>query len=201
MTPTIGVVALQGDFAAHVAQLEQVGARAVEVRTPEEVAVCDGLILPGGESTTIGKLMVRYGLDQALRDAHARGVPIFGTCAGMILLARRIDSGEERGGQPLLGLMDIAVRRNAFGRQVDSFEADLDVSALVPGGPLRALFIRAPVVAEAGAGVEVLATFEGQPVLVRQGSLLAAAFHPELTGEPRLHAAFVAMAAARRSGA
>lgn len=201
MTPTVGVLALQGDFAAHLQTLAAVGARGVEVRTPAEVAACDALILPGGESTAIGKLMARYGLAEAIRTAHAAGVPLFGTCAGMILLARRIVRGEERGGQPLLGLCDIAVERNAFGRQVDSFETDLEIPALVTGPPVRALFIRAPVVAEAGPGVEVLATFENRIVLVRQGNVLAAAFHPELTGETRIHAAFVAMAAARAGNA
>lgn len=191
--PRVGVLALQGDFEAHLRAVAAAGGEAVEVRTPAQAAAVDALILPGGESTTIGKLMARFGLDEALRRAHAAGKPLFGTCAGMILLAREIVAGERHGGQPTLGLMDIAVARNAFGRQVDSFEADIEVPAVAPEGPLRAVFIRAPSVAQAGEGVEVLARCEGRIVLVRQGTLLAAAFHPELTDDARVHRYFLGM--------
>jgi 5'-phosphate synthase pdxT subunit len=185
--PRIGILALQGDFAAHARAVEAAGGRAVEVRTAEAVAQADGLILPGGESTTIGRLMTRFGIDRAVIDAHAAGKPIYGTCAGMILLSKTIVAGEKRGGQPTLGLMDIAVVRNAFGRQVDSFEADFD-SAL---GRLHGVFIRAPLVAETGPEVEVLARFDGKIVLVRQGNLLGSSFHPELTDDIRVHRYFL----------
>lgn len=190
----IGVVAMQGDYAAHIHAVESVGAEAFEVRTPEQVAEADALILPGGESTTIGRLLARFGVDEAIREAHEQGKPVYGTCAGMILLSKRIVQGEKRGGQPTLGLMDIAVARNAFGRQVDSFEADIPAPEIVEGEPIRGVFIRAPFVAEAGPDVETLATFDDRIVLVRQGNLLASAFHPELTGDMRLHRYFVRMA-------
>ncbi len=195
----IGVLALQGGYDAHVAATNAAGGNAVEVRTPEEVAACDGLIIPGGESTTIGRLMQRYGLDVAVRDAHEAGKPIFGTCAGMILLAKRIDGGEKCGGQPTLGLMDISVVRNAWGRQTESFETDLSVPDDVAGGePVRGVFIRAPYIADAGSQVEILAHFAGKPVLAREDNLLAAAFHPELTDDTRLHRYFVRMVAGRK---
>ena len=190
----IGVVAMQGDFEAHVHAVADAGGEAFLVRTPEQVAEADALILPGGESTTIGKLMARFGVDAAIRDAHERGKPIYGTCAGMILLSKRIVQGEKQGGQPTLGLMDIAVARNAFGRQVDSFEADIAAPKVTGDDPLRGVFIRAPYVAEAGKGVDVLARFHERIVLVRQGNLLASAFHPELTGDMRVHRYFVRMA-------
>jgi len=185
--PAIGILALQGDFAAHADTVVAAGGRPVEVRTPEELAQCDALILPGGESTTIGKLLVRYALMDPVKAAIAGGLPVLGTCAGMILLSRRIVAGEATGGQPLIGALDIGVERNAFGRQIDSFEADVDLTAFDGNGPVRALFIRAPIAREAAPDVEVLAWHEGRAVLVRQGEVVAAAFHPELTGEIRLH--------------
>ncbi|MDX1933906.1 MAG: pyridoxal 5'-phosphate synthase glutaminase subunit PdxT [Capsulimonadales bacterium] len=193
--PVIGVLALQGDFDAHLAATREAGGDPRPVRTPAQIRQIDALILPGGESTTIGKLMARYGLDTAIREAHADGMPIFGTCAGMILLARHIARGEMRGGQNTLGLMDIAVERNAFGRQVDSFEADIDAPDIAPERPLRGVFIRAPIVTEIGPDVEPLATIDGRTVLVRQRNLLAAAFHPELTGDHRVHRFFLSMVA------
>ena len=174
-TPTIGVLALQGAFREHVRALRQLGADAVEVRLPEELDGLDGLVIPGGESTTIARLARLYGLDEAIR---AFGQPIFGTCAGMILLDRRH-----------LGRADLVVERNAYGRQVASFEADLDL----PGesDPFRGVFIRAPRVLEVGADVEVLAELDGEPVLLRDGDVLVAAFHPELTDDPRVHRRFL----------
>lgn len=194
--PRVGVIAMQGDYAAHLSAVEAAGGAGFPVRTPEEAARADALILPGGESTTIGKLLTRTGLDAAICAAHAGGTPIYGTCAGMILLAKRIASGAERGGQPTLGLMDIGVARNAFGRQVDSFEADIPATEAVAGAagePLRAVFIRAPAIEEIGPEVEVLARYGGKAVLVRQGNLLASAFHPELTGDQRVHRYFLGM--------
>lgn len=187
----IGVLALQGDFLEHHQMLNSLGVEAVDVRLPNHLADLDGLIIPGGESTTIGKLAVLYGLVEPLK-AFGQAKPVWGTCAGMIFLAKNI--GRD---QPLLGLMDITVNRNAFGRQIDSFEADLQVSVLA-GGPLRAVFIRAPLVTavDAKAGVEILAQLDdGGIVAVRQNHLLATAFHPELTPDSRLHAYFVEMAA------
>jgi len=185
---SVGVLAIQGDVAEHKTMLAGLGVEAVEVRLPADLERVDGLIMPGGESTTIGKLMVKYGLDQALQARARQGTPVYGTCAGMILLARTARGGEP----PLLRLMDITVARNAYGRQVDSFEADLEVPALGPP-PLHAVFIRAPVIEEAGPGVEVLATLDGRPVLARQGNLLVSSFHPELTPDARLHRYFVDM--------
>ena len=182
----IGVLALQGNFREHAAMLCRLGAAAVEVRLPAQLAGLDGLIIPGGESTTIGKLAALYGLDDAIRGFAG---PIFGTCAGMILLAKSAVDGTH--GQPLLGLVDIVVRRNAFGRQVRSFEGDL----VVEGEPelVRAVFIRAPWIEEAGPGVDVLAEAAGHPVLAREGRFLVAAFHPELTDDTRIHARFLEM--------
>lgn len=171
----IGVLALQGNFREHAAVLRRLGAEPVEVRLPEQLDRLDGLIVPGGESTAITRLMRLYGVDEALRSFAA---PIFGTCAGMIVLDR-----------DHLGLADIRVRRNAFGRQVRSFEADLDIGD--GGGPLRAVFIRAPWIEDAGPEVEVLAEVEGHPVLARQGRILVAAFHPELTDDSRIHELFL----------
>jgi pyridoxal 5'-phosphate synthase pdxT subunit len=171
----IGVLAVQGNFREHAAVLRRLGAEPVEVRLPEHLDGLDGLILPGGESTTITRLMELYGLDDALRGF---GAPIFGTCAGMIVLDR-----------DHLGLVDIAVRRNAFGRQVHSFEADLDIGH--GDEPLRAIFIRAPWIETAGDDVEVLAEVDGHPVLARQGRNLVAAFHPELTDDTRIHELFL----------
>jgi pyridoxal 5'-phosphate synthase pdxT subunit len=186
-TVKIGVLALQGDFREHREMLEGMGLSSREVRTPRELDGVRGLIIPGGESTTIVKLLGTSGLLDVLRSRAQEGFPIWGTCAGMILLARRLDET----GTPALQAMDIAVRRNAFGRQVDSFEADLDVAGL-PGGPFRAVFIRAPIIEAVGPGVEVLAHLpDGRPVAARQGHLLATAFHPELTQDSRLHRFFV----------
>ncbi len=178
----IGVLAVQGDVIEHLAILRGLGVDEVEVRVPEDLEGVDGLIIPGGESTTIGKLMVRYGLDRAVPEQVGRGMAVYGTCAGMILMARRASGGEP----PLLRLMDIAVTRNAYGRQVDSFETELEVPALGPPA-LRAVFIRAPVIDEVGRNVEVLASLDGRPVLARQGRLLVSSFHPELAPDDRVH--------------
>jgi 5'-phosphate synthase pdxT subunit len=186
--PTIGVLALQGDVIEHLKVLRGLGVEAVEVRTPDDLARVDGLIIPGGESTTIGKLAVTYGLDRAIPARVKAGMPVYGTCAGMIALSK-----EARGGEPpLLRLMNIAVRRNAYGRQVDSFETDLEVPAL-GGRPLHAVFIRAPMIEDVGGDVEVLASLGGRPVLARQGNMLVSAFHPELTDDDRVHRYFVKM--------
>jgi 5'-phosphate synthase pdxT subunit len=174
-----GVLALQGDFREHAAMFAEAGATPVLVRTPEELATVDCLAIPGGESTTISKLARRFELVEPIRARASEGMPVFGTCAGMIVMATEVD-----GGEPLLSLIDIGVVRNAYGRQVDSFESDVEVAGV---GPVRGVFIRAPQVARVGEGVEVLAVHAGVPVLVRQGNLLAAAFHPEIAGDPRLH--------------
>lgn len=194
--PTIGVLALQGDVLEHLRSLERIGARAVRVRTVAQLAAVDGIIIPGGESTTIGKLLDRLQLLQPLRDRIEAGMPAFGTCAGLILLSRELDPPSE---QVLLGGMDMVTRRNAFGRQIDSFERDVEVVGLV-GPPVRAVFIRAPFVVRVGPGATVMAEVDGHPVVVSQGGrLLAAAFHPELSGDDRLHAHFVAMVEASRT--
>lgn len=189
--PKIAVVAMQGDFEKHITMLRGLGADAYAARMPGDIERADGIVLPGGESTTIGKLMARYGVDTAIQAAARAGKPMYGTCAGMILLARAIEAGTgERGGQPTLGLLDIVAARNAFGRQVDSFEAALEVPVLGPE-PLRAVFIRAPYAAEVGPGVETLAAHEGRAVFVRSGNILASAFHPELSEDSRVHALFL----------
>jgi 5'-phosphate synthase pdxT subunit len=185
---TIGVLALQGDFAEHRAMLTRIGVDAREVRKPSDLEGVDALIIPGGESTTIGKLMARYRLDEATRARAQHGMPIYGTCAGLILLAKEIEGSE----QPRLGLMDIAVIRNAFGRQIESFEADIPF-APTPNQPIRGVFIRAPIVSRVGAGVQVLSTFEDKIVAVQQGNLLATAFHPELTDDTRVHRYFLSL--------
>lgn len=189
----IGVLALQGDFQKHLEMLARLpNVTSFPVRTRDDVLRCDGLIIPGGESTTVGKLMARYGMDEAIKQRAAEGMPVFGTCTGMILLAAQI----ERSDQPRLELMDITVRRNAFGRQVDSFETDVQVNCLGPK-PVRAIFIRAPFVTQAGSEVDVLARLDaGEIVMVRQGRCLAAAFHPELTEDTRVHEYFVGLARA-----
>jgi len=171
----IGVLAVQGNFREHAAMLRRLGVDVVEVRKADQLAGLDGIVIPGGESTTFTRLMDLYGLDEAIRDFRG---PVFGTCAGMIVLDREH-----------LGLVDVGVRRNAFGRQVASFEADLDVAGL--SEPLRAVFIRAPWIDDVGPGVEVLAEVDGHPVLARQGRFLVAAFHPELTDDTRLHELFL----------
>lgn len=181
----IGVLALQGAFIEHIQMLAQLGIEAVEVRLPAHLAGLDGLIIPGGESTTIGKLAASYGLIEPLR-LFAKAKPTWGTCAGMIFLAKDIGIDE----QPILAAMDIQVNRNAFGRQIDSFETDLSIEGL-GGEPFHAVFIRAPVVTQAGETVSVLARLDdGRIAAVRQGHLLATAFHPELTADLRLHAYF-----------
>jgi pyridoxal 5'-phosphate synthase pdxT subunit len=188
--PPVGVLALQGDVAEHLRALREAGARPVAVRRPEELDRVDGLVIPGGESTTIWKLIEVFGLAEQLRKRVGDGMPAFGSCAGMILLADSIC--DPASGQQALRGIDISVRRNAFGRQVDSFERDLDVRGIA-GGPYRAVFIRAPWVEAAGSGVEVLATEPGTSriVAVRQGPVLATAFHPELTPDRRIHQMFV----------
>jgi 5'-phosphate synthase pdxT subunit len=170
----LGVLAVQGDFREHAAMLARLGAEVVEVRKPEQLEGLDGLVVPGGESTTFMRLMRLYGLDEAVRRFEG---PVFGTCAGMIVLSRSH-----------LGLMDVEVRRNAFGRQVASFETDLDVAGV--DGPVRAVFIRAPWIEDVGPEVEVLAEVDGRPVLAREGRFLVAAFHPELTDDTRVHELF-----------
>ncbi len=198
--PKIAVLALQGDFERHIIRLNELGAAAFAARTPTEIDSADGIIVPGGESTTIGKLMARYGVDQAIQRASKAQKPLYGTCAGMILMAKTIDqSTEERGGQSVLSLMDITVARNAYGRQIDSFEASLPHSRL-PGFAegevnLQAVFIRAPSIIAHGENVDILAKLNGQPVLVRQGNLLASSFHPELTSDTRVHQYFLSMVA------
>jgi len=191
--PTIGVLALQGDFREHREVLERLGVSAPEVRLPGDLEGAEGLIIPGGESTTIVRLLRTSGLLDPLRKLAAGGFPMWGTCAGMILMAKRLD----RSGIPALEAMDIGVQRNAFGRQVDSFEADLSVTGL-EGGPFRAVFIRAPVITDLGPDVEVVARLaDGRPVAARQGRLLVTAFHPELTPDTRLHRYFLDLASGR----
>ena len=192
--PTIGVLALQGAFIEHARKLERIGVEAREVRLPPDVAGLDGLIIPGGESTTIGKLIERFSLRDPILALAAANRPIWGTCAGLILLGREVDPDTRAREQPLLGLLDVAVRRNAFGAQIDSFETTLDVPVLGPA-PLPAVFIRAPVVSAVGPTVEVLARLPGgEPVAVRQGNLVGTAFHPELTADDRCHAWFAGLA-------
>ena len=186
----VGVLAVQGAVREHLEALRRIGVAAGPVRTPEEIAASEALILPGGESTAIGKLMARYGLLQPVQDLVASGRPVLGTCAGAILLAKRIESAAAD--QPALGLMDIAVERNAFGRQVDSFEADLDFAGL-DGVPFRAVFIRAPIIKPVGEDVQVLATHGSSVAAARQGRMLALSFHPELTSDPRIHQYFLSM--------
>ena len=188
MKPTVGVLALQGGFAAHAAILESSGARACEVRTADQLASVDALVLPGGESTTISMMLERSGLLEPLRDRLRSGLAAFGTCAGMILLAAEVVDG--RPDQHALGTLDITVRRNAYGSQVESFEAEIEVDGL--SEPFPAVFIRAPAVERVGPDVEVLARYEGRPVLCRSGSTTVAAFHPELSDDGRIHAAFLA---------
>jgi len=184
----VGVLALQGDVRQHVAALAELGAYPVEVRRPEDLAGIDGIVLPGGESTTMALLLDRGELQAPLGDALRAGLPAFGTCAGMILLAADVLDG--RPGQLAFGAIDIAVRRNAFGRQVDSFEVDLTVPGVGPE-PVRGVFIRAPVVERTGDGVEVLAWFGDRPVACRQGPVMVTSFHPELSGDLRLHDLFL----------
>ncbi len=185
----IGVLALQGDFEEHLRALEKCGVEGMRLRLPQELDEVAGLIIPGGESTTIGKLMERYGISEKVRQRAAAGMPIYGTCAGLILLAKDIVSSQ----QTRLGLMDVSVERNAYGRQIDSFEADVPAPRLGET-PLRAVFIRAPVVRKVESNVEVLAEHNGDPILIQQGNLLASSFHPELTDNLRVHRYFLDMA-------
>jgi len=184
----IGVLALQGAVAEHIRSIGLAGGQGVAVKKTEQLAEIDGLIIPGGESTTIGKLMRKYGFMDAIRQFAREGKPVFGTCAGLIVLAERLEGDEE----PHLGLMDMTVARNAFGRQRESFETDLDVKGI--DTPLRAVFIRAPLIKEVGDKVDVLSTYQGEIVTARQGNLLASSYHPELTDDYRLHAYFIDMA-------
>jgi pyridoxal 5'-phosphate synthase pdxT subunit len=193
----VGVLAVQGDFAEHAAMLRRAGqevgqeVQVREVRTPHDLDGLDGLIVPGGESTTIGKLIVAYGLEQPIKDAAEHGLPVWGTCAGMILLARDILGGEPDG---RIGLMDLSVQRNAFGRQLDSFETDLAFSGL--DQPIHAVFIRAPLVERLGEHAQALASLpDGRVVAARQGNLVATAFHPELTPDTSLHRWFLGLCA------
>ena len=177
----VGVLALQGDVREHMSILESLGADAVSVKRPDQLGEIDALIIPGGESTTIGKMAVRFGMLEPLRESIGHGLPTYGTCAGMILLASALSDGD----QPLIGALDVVVKRNAFGRQNDSFEADLDISGL--DDPFHAVFIRAPWIEKVGAEVDVMATINDHPVMVRQDRIMATSFHPELTGDSRIH--------------
>lgn len=191
MTMRIGVLALQGAFAEHVSALRAIGAEPVEVRLPNQLDDVEGLIIPGGESTTMRRLIARWELRRPIMDLAASGRPIFGTCAGMIVLSSEIVGGEE----PVLPLLDVTVERNAFGRQLDSFETELDVP-LLGDRPVHAVFIRAPVIASVGPGVDVMASLpDGRVVAVRQRNVIATSFHPELAGETRFHRLVATMAA------
>ena len=184
---TVGVLALQGDVREHRLILEKFGVETTRVRTPEDLERVDGLVIPGGESTTIGKLATLYGMMDPLRKVIEDGLPTFGTCAGLIFMSRAIDDGD----QPLLGVLDVVTRRNAFGNQNHSFEANLNITGL--DDPFRAVFIRAPWVVEVGEKVDVLCAWNGHPVMVRSDNIVASAFHPELTNDLRVHALFVEM--------
>ena len=189
LTARAGVLGLQGDFAEHLATLDRLGVAAVDVRRPEQLGEIDALIIPGGESTTIGKLAQQYGIIEELRDRVAEGMPVWGTCAGAIFIAKDVPGHPH----PLAALMDMTVERNAFGRQVDSFEADLDVAEL-GSAPFHAVFIRSPRISRVGPGVEVLARLrDGTIVAARQGRLLATSFHPELTRDERFHRYFLSL--------
>ncbi len=185
----IGVLAMQGAVREHMRMLEGLGASALAVKYPDQLEECHGLIIPGGESTTIGKLMARHGFLEPLRRRILEGMPVFGTCAGMIVLARDLVEGD----QPLLGLMHIKVRRNAYGRQVDSFEDRLEIEGIGSREPFTGIFIRAPWIEEVGPGVQVLSRHQGRIVMAREGNMLVAAFHPELTDDRRIHHYFLGM--------
>lgn len=186
MPGTVGVVAIQGDFAKHIEAFEcaEPGLNVIEVRTPEELSRVDRLVIPGGESSTVGLLMDRFGLGQAIQQRAAEGMPVWGTCMGMILMAREVEGRD----QYRLGLLDVTVRRNAFGAQVHSFEDTVSVAGL---GETLGVFIRAPIVTHVGDGVEVLSEYEGKVVAVRQGNCLGTSYHPELTDDLRMHAWFL----------
>jgi len=185
----VGVLALQGAFREHIAALRDVGVDAVEVRLPRDLEGLDGLVIPGGESSTMSKLIEAYDLEAPIRELHARGGAFLGTCAGMIVLAHHAEDG--RPDQRYLDMIDIDVRRNAYGRQVSSFEAPVKIQG--EDLPMHGVFIRAPRIERAGEGVETVASLDGAPVAVRQGSIMVAAFHPELTSDRRLHARFASM--------
>jgi len=184
----VGVLALQGDFQEHLSALARLPVDAFPVKDKEGIEKIDALVIPGGESTTMGILMTRWGLKEIITKRAREGMPILGTCAGMVLLAKQVENWK----QPLLGLMDVTVRRNAFGRQRDSFECDLDVKGL-EGPPLKAIFIRAPVITAVGPNVEVLAKIDGNIVLAKEGNLIACAFHPELTEDTRIYRLFLGL--------
>lgn len=193
MPVRIGVLAVQGDYAAHRNALERAGARTTEVRTAEDLDSVDGLVLPGGESTVMGSLLQRFGLLDTLAARIRVGLPVFGTCAGLILLAAEVEGRA----QPGLRVLDVTVRRNAYGRQIASFRASVPLS--IPGAAsLEGVFIRAPRIVRTGPGIEILAALNGDPVLVRQGTMLGCTFHPELVEEPAVHRYFLSMAAAAR---
>lgn len=181
MAGRFGVLALQGDFAKHIETLASLGARAIEVRRPSDLDALEGLIIPGGESTVMGKLMVRHGIDEAIHRRTEQGMRLLGACAGLILLAKRIEESD----QPRLGLLDVTVRRNAYGRQIESFEAMVDVAPLK--SRVKGVFIRAPIITELGADAEPIATLDGAIVGARQGAITGIAFHPELTDDSRFH--------------
>jgi 5'-phosphate synthase pdxT subunit len=189
--PIVGVLALQGDFREHLAVVERLGAIGREIRLPAELEGIDGLIIPGGESTTIGKLATRFGLVEPLRDLINSGLPTYGTCAGLIFASSTITEGT----QPLLGVLDVVVQRNAFGRQNESFETDLEIEGFE--APFHAVFIRAPWVEKVGSEVEVLATVQGHPVMVRQDNIIGTSFHPELTEDDRIHQMLIEMISRR----
>ena len=191
--PVVGVLALQGDVAEHLASLERVGVTPLAVKTPEDLARVDGLIVPGGESTTVIKLLERFGLDAPIKARVRSGMPLWGTCMGMIVAAHDVADLA----QPTLDLIDITVRRNSFGRQIASAEVDLPIPTLGPK-PFPAVFIRAPWIERAGPGVEILASRDGHGVFVRQRNVLGSSFHPELTGDDRLHEYFVRMIPAKK---
>jgi len=185
----IGVLALQGDFQEHCQVLKRIGVECREIRLPEDLSDIDGLIIPGGESTTVGKLATTFGLLEPLQNL-SKSIPLWGTCAGLVFMAR--DVGHD---QPILGIMDVVVQRNAFGRQVDSFEEDLDIKG-IPDGPFHGVFIRAPIIQDVGPDVEVMCRVRDKRIVAaRQGRLLVTAFHPELTEDDRLHRYFLSMAA------
>ena len=189
--PRIAVLAMQGDFAEHIHALKKLGADAIEARTPADIDSADGIIIPGGESTTMTKLMKEYGIWDSLKQAHAKGKAIWGTCAGMIIASKAI-VGQDRP-QESLGLIDVDAQRNAYGRQLDSFEENVQSSA-IKGGPFHAVFIRAPILKRVGSKVEVVAkTADGAPIAVREGNVLATSFHPELTEDTRFHAYFLTL--------